>query len=129
MSILQPIWRELLRRRLLPVAILLLAALVATPLLLAKDPEPAAAPPQPAKPATATAATADPIVTLVEDGDRTKRRRVLGARKDPFAPALPPTDSVRKSTPLRDAASSSWTSSERVSSSWGTALPRRTMVA
>ena len=83
----ETVWRELLSRRLLPVAILLLAALVATPLLLAKDPEPAAAPPQPAKPATATAATADPIVTLVEDGDRTKRRRVLGARKDPFAPA------------------------------------------
>jgi hypothetical protein len=87
MSILTSVWHELVRRRLLPVAILLLAALVAIPFVLGKDPEPAAAPPQATHPSEATAAAGDPIVSLVEDGDRTKRRRVLGARKNPFEPA------------------------------------------
>ena len=39
------LWRQLVQRRLWPVAILLIAALVAVPLMLAKDPEPAPAPP------------------------------------------------------------------------------------
>ena len=95
MSILTSTWHELVRRRLLPVAILLLAALVAVPFLLAKDPEPASpapaaqgegAPGAPATaPADADATTA--VVSLVENGERTKRRRVLGARKNPFEPA------------------------------------------
>ena len=90
MSILTSTWHELLRRKLLPVAILLLAALVAVPFLLAKDPEPAAPVPTAADdtaPAMAAAATADPVVTLVQDGERTERRRVLGVRKNPFEPA------------------------------------------
>ena len=90
MSILTSTWHELVRRKLLPAAILLLAALVAVPFLLAKDPEPAAPVPAAdgaAAPATATAATANPVVTLVQDGERTERRRVLGVRKNPFEPA------------------------------------------
>jgi hypothetical protein len=89
MSVLSDTWRQLVRRRLLPVAILLVAALVALPFVLAKEPAPVAAP-MSAKPSTApaaSAATAEPIVTLVQDGERTKRRRVLGARKNPFEPA------------------------------------------
>jgi hypothetical protein len=92
MSVLTETWHQLVRRRLLPVALLLVAALAAVPFLLAKDAEPVAAPvtaaPKTEAPtATASAATAAPIVTLVEDGERTKRRRVLGARKNPFQPA------------------------------------------
>jgi len=88
MSVLTDTFRQLAQRRLLPFAILLVAALAAVPFLLAKDPEPAAAPPAP-KPAApmASAATGEPIVTLVADGERTERRRVLGARKNPFEPA------------------------------------------
>ena len=50
MSVLTDIWRQLVQRRLWPVAVLLIAALVAVPLLLAKDPEPTveAAAPAPA---------------------------------------------------------------------------------
>ena len=43
MSLITDTWHQLVQRRLLPVAVLLLAALVAVPLLLAKDPEPVAA--------------------------------------------------------------------------------------
>jgi hypothetical protein len=92
MSVLSDTWRQLVRRRLLPVAVLLVAALAAVPFLLAKESEPVA-PPVTAAPqaetatASASAATAKPIVTLVEEGERTKRRRVLGARKNPFQPA------------------------------------------
>jgi hypothetical protein len=86
------VWRQLVQRRLLPVAILLVAALAAVPVLLAQDAEPAPAPARAGadKAVTASAAVAEPIVELVEEGDRTKRRRVLGARKNPFEPAKPP---------------------------------------
>ena len=88
MSVLTDTFRQLAQRRFLPFSILLVAALAAVPLLLAKDPEPTAAPPAPKPAATvASAATGEPIVTLVADGERTERRRVLGARKNPFEPA------------------------------------------
>jgi hypothetical protein len=101
MSVLTDTWRQLVQRRLLPVALLLVAALAAVPLVLAKKSEPAATPvtaaPKPAATsASASAATAAPIVSLVEDGERTKRRRVLGARKNPFQPA--PVKLARPST-------------------------------
>jgi hypothetical protein len=59
------------------------------PLLLAKDPEPVAAPvvEAPETHATDAAALAEPVVTLVEQGTPERRRRVLGARKNPFEPA------------------------------------------
>ena len=93
MKPLENVWSGLLQRRLLPVAILLLAALAAIPVVLTKDPEPIA--PQPTAPAAdkaseANAATAEPVVSLVADGERTQRRRVLGVRKNPFEPAKAP---------------------------------------
>ena len=88
MSLITDTWHQLVQRRLLPVAVLLLAALVAVPLLLAKDPEPVAAPVVKAPEADgADAAVAEPVVTLVEQGTPERRRRVLGARKNPFEPA------------------------------------------
>jgi hypothetical protein len=88
---LETVWAELVSRRLLPVAIVLVAALAAIPFLLAKDPEPVAPVTSPVSsaPVTTTAAD-DPVVALVADGERTKRRRVLGARKNPFEPAAAP---------------------------------------
>lgn len=82
-------WRQLVRRRLWPVAVLLLAALVAVPVLLARE----GATPAPIAPvAISTEADdtiAEPVVAKVTAEDRDRRRRVLGARKDPFAPAPP----------------------------------------
>jgi hypothetical protein len=82
-------WRQLVRRRLWPVALLLLAALVAIPVVLAREP----AVPAPIEPlAVSTEADdtiAEPVVAKITAEDRDRRRRVLGARKDPFAPAPP----------------------------------------
>jgi hypothetical protein len=90
---------QLVRRRLWPVAVLLVAALVAVPMTLAKSPAAA-----PAPPANATASTAgdqgatQPIVQLSDApaGDA-RRRRVLGVAKDPFEPApLPKVKKAKK---------------------------------
>jgi hypothetical protein len=91
MKPLDMIWRPLIERRLLPVAILLIAALVAVPMLLKKDPAPGAAP-APAADVNAKddGVSGDPLVSLVGDGEQTKRRRVLGARKNPFEPGPAP---------------------------------------
>ena len=86
MNVLTQTWRQLVRRRLWPVALLLVAALVAVPVVLAK---PATAPPAPAT-AAAPAPVATPgqsFVQLASDDAPAKRRRVLGAPKDPFEPA------------------------------------------
>ncbi len=103
MKPLENVWSGLVQRRLLPVAILLLGALVAVPFLLAKDPQPAAQAPEPAAQNSATAAaTADPVVQLADasTGEAKPRRRVLGASKNPFEPAAAPKV---KATPTPDA--------------------------
>jgi hypothetical protein len=90
MNAVTSIWRQLVRRRLWPVAVLLLAALAAVPFVLAKEPE--VIPPADPIPATSTKADeaiAEPVVAKVEPQDRARRRRVLGAVKDPFQPAPP----------------------------------------
>jgi hypothetical protein len=89
MNVVTNIWRQLVRKKLWPVAVLLLAALAAVPFLLAREP----AAPEPLAPvAVSTEADdtiAEPIVAKVTAEDRDRRRRVLGVRKDPFAPAPP----------------------------------------
>jgi hypothetical protein len=88
MNVLTTTWRQLVRRRLWPVALLLVAALAAVPVLLSRDPEPIAAAPAP--PADANAKVSDSLSTPVIDAatpeQRSRRRRVLGIRKDPFMP-------------------------------------------
>jgi hypothetical protein len=86
MTALTDIWRQLVRRRLWPVALVLVAALVAVPLTLAKSPAPAPPPPRSAGPADSADATASYVTLAVPDATA-KRRRVLGATKDPFEPA------------------------------------------
>jgi hypothetical protein len=90
MNVLTTTWRQLVRRRLWPVALLLVAALAAVPVLLSREAE---VPPPPVDPVAVTAEAddtiAEPVVAKVTSEDRTKRRRVLGSRKDPFAPAPP----------------------------------------
>jgi hypothetical protein len=83
--------------------VLLLAALVAVPVLLSKDPEPAPlgtslpSALQNVKPADA-AVTGQPIVAIADESTA-RRRRVLGARKDPFAPAPAPKAKAADVTP------------------------------
>jgi hypothetical protein len=101
MSPVTNLWRQLVQRRLWPVAILLIAALAAVPLTLAKDPEPPASPP-PAEVDTKSELATTPIVAAVTPADRAKRRKVLGAKKNPFAsvkPADPAADSYDGKAP------------------------------
>lgn len=85
MSALTNVWRQLVQRRLWPMAILLIAALAAVPLALAEEadqaaPEPAVAPADSGESELAI----QPIVAQATAADRSKRRKVLGARKNPF---------------------------------------------
>jgi hypothetical protein len=94
MNLMTDTWRQLVRRRLWPVALLLVGAAAAIPFLLAKTPQeqPAAVAPVNAVAAASTdAADVDSVVALVDDKQApAKRRRVLGALKDPFEPAALP---------------------------------------
>lgn len=85
MSAISNVLQQFVQRRLWPVAILLVAAVAAVPVLLAKDPAPAPAAP----PATADTGTdvlaSQPIVAEATSSDRAKRRKVLGKPKNPFA--------------------------------------------
>jgi len=82
MKVVNDIWRQLVGRRLLPVAAILVAALVAVPIVLAKGAQPA---PEPTlQPVDATAAAATKTIVSVATPS-TKRRRVLGAKTNPFA--------------------------------------------
>ena len=84
-GILADTWRGMVQRRLWPVAVLLLAGLVAVPLLLTAKPEPVAPPPATAA-GDAAELAAQPLVTVASAAERESARRVLGARKDPFKP-------------------------------------------
>lgn len=88
MSALTNIWSQLVQRRLWPVAIILLAALAAVPVVLAKDPEPVIPPPAAAPVDDGESALAEtPVVALATSADAAERRRVLGSRKNPFGVA------------------------------------------
>ncbi|HWT25163.1 MAG TPA: hypothetical protein VN213_16795 [Solirubrobacteraceae bacterium] len=100
MSVITDVWRQLVQRRLWPVALLLVAALAAVPLFLAQDPEPA-----PAVPAVPSAGSAGkgvlasaPIVAVATSEDRAKRRKVLGERHDIFKPTAKPVKAAKAKT-------------------------------
>jgi hypothetical protein len=96
MNVVTTTWRQLVRRRLWPVAVLLVAALAAVPVLLAREPELPAPPTDPVPVVSEADDTiAEPVVAKVTAQDRDRRRRVLGAAKDPFEPA-PPAKKAKK---------------------------------
>jgi hypothetical protein len=100
MNAIKETWRQLVRRRLWPLAVLLLGALVAVPVVLAKTPEPA--PPAPVVKAETDDARAS-YVALADQGASTERRRVLGVTKDPFEPkALPKVKKAKKKKATTD---------------------------
>ena len=77
-------FRQLVERRLWPLAALLIAALVAVPVLLSKS----VAQPAPPAPVASTQGETEAIVSLSDPGDRESVRKVLGSRKNPFRPAV-----------------------------------------
>ncbi len=83
MSVLDSILRDLRERRLWPVALVLLAALVVVPVVLSKPGQAAPAPPAPNSPsATSSAATALPAVSV---STAARQSRLSGHARDPFA--------------------------------------------
>jgi hypothetical protein len=105
MNVITNTMRAIVRRRLWPVALLLVAALVAVPMTLAKTPDaaPVVSAATSAK-ATQAQTIARPIVELrsTTAGDK-RRRRVLGAAKDPFEPAPLPKAKKSKKTKKAEA--------------------------
>jgi hypothetical protein len=101
MKLLTDTWRQLVQRRLWPVAVLLLGALVAVPFVLGKSPEPAPVATAPVAPAgaKASAASADPIVSMVSSEDSATTRRSLGDRHNPFASSAPKHKAKKSETP------------------------------
>jgi hypothetical protein len=96
MNVVTTTWRQLVRRRLWPVAVLLVAALAAVPVLLAREPQVPTPPTDPVPVVSEADDTiAEPVVAKVTAQDRDRRRRVLGAAKDPFEPA-PPAKKAKK---------------------------------
>jgi hypothetical protein len=96
MNVITDTWRQLIRRKLWPVALLLIGGLVAVPLVLAK--EPAAPTVTPTARTASKDTTGATIVTLADASAEPERRRVLGATKDPFEPApLPKAKKSKKS--------------------------------
>ena len=86
-------FRQLVERRLWPLAVLLIAALVAVPVLLAKGEEPVIPGPvasAASAPGTASALATQPIVSIGDEATREAQRKVLGKRKNPFRPAVAP---------------------------------------
>jgi hypothetical protein len=107
MNVLSTTWRQLVRRRLWPVAVLLIAGLVAVPVLLARDATPVETPalPEtsaPAETANSDEALAEPVVAKASSADRSRRRRVLGSRKNPFEPAPVKKPKAKKTTTKAD---------------------------
>jgi hypothetical protein len=88
MNVFADTWRGLVRRRLWPLAVVLVAALAATPFVLAKQPAATAAPAVAAASKPGDDAAAASFVSLADEptADTATRRRVLGGEKDPFAP-------------------------------------------
>jgi hypothetical protein len=132
MSAVKDLWRQLVQRRLWPVALLLLAAMAVVPLTLAHHPEPVEVTPTPAATGDDVLAT-QPIVALAGEGDRARRRHVLGTRKNPFAvpdPLVAPTDtsapSAVTSTPTSTSAGTSTPSSSGGVAPTGTGSPSPT---
>ena len=94
MSAITNVLRQLKERRLWPVAILLVAGLVAVPVVLAKEPAaPAPAPPTTADSGADDVLASEPIVAEAAPSDRAKRRHVLGTPKNPFAVTETPSGS------------------------------------
>jgi hypothetical protein len=117
MSLLQDILNDLRERRLWPVALVLLAALVAVPVLLSSSPG-KSSPPVTASPlasAAANPATALPAVTV---SNQQTHSRLKGRRHDPFAqPKAPKPTSATSTTATTTGSSTTATSKSTTTTS------------
>jgi len=106
------LWLDLREKRLAPLAILLLAAIIAVPIVLAKDEQ---APETTTTATTATTAAAAPVVaSQASEGPTSSKLQTFSAR-DPFEPTNAPS-----STTTTSSGTSSGTSSDTSSTGGGT---------
>lgn len=87
MNVIQDSFKQLVDRKLWPIAALLVVALAAIPFLLSKDAEEAPLPATTAAVPANAAAEDAAVVTLEDPSKGDSVRTVLGNRKDPFRPA------------------------------------------
>jgi len=90
------LWHDLRRKHLLPVALLLVGALIAVPVFMKKSSHPAQ--PAPATGSAASSSTADtkPLVVAASDSSASKLQAF--SSKDPFKPHLPATKAASAGT-------------------------------
>ncbi|HKH18490.1 MAG TPA: hypothetical protein VKA57_13270 [Solirubrobacteraceae bacterium] len=124
MKAINDIWRQLVGRRLLPVAIILAAALVAVPFALGKDSAEAPAPNLLPVDENAAAATKT-VVSLATPS--TKRRAVLGSKTNPFLgeklPKAKKAKAAKKSTSQAPDAATGGSSPDTPVSGGGGSVP------
>jgi hypothetical protein len=96
MNVLAAPFKQLVERKLWPIALLLVAALVAVPMLLKKDASSASLPPATSTAALPSSAADTSVVSELDPAKADRTRTVLGDRKDPFRPAQ--VHHVKKST-------------------------------
>lgn len=131
MNALRTLLSDLVEKRLLPVVLLLVAALVAVPLLLAKSPAaepeaPPATPPAASAAASVPPVAAEPAVSVVAGGSR--KAPLRGKVKDPFKQQhVPPRSSTADGggTPPVTAEQPAGTGTSGGSGSGGTPAPPR----
>ena len=80
-------FKQLVERKLWPLALLLVAALVAVPLLLSEKPADTSPLPLATTGVPAGQGETESVVSLADANETDKLRAVLGSRKDPFRPA------------------------------------------
>jgi hypothetical protein len=96
-------FRELVERKLWPIALVLLLALIAGPMLLARGgDEPLPATPAGAAMAAKAQAATEPVVQVTDASSHDLDRKVLGTRKDPFAPVAVKAAKARVAAPSVD---------------------------
>jgi len=88
-------FKQLVDRKLWPLAVLLVAALVAVPTLLGKDPET----PPPAAAVAGGEGLTEPIASVADPSQTDVERKVLGSAKNPFRPALKAVEAKPTATP------------------------------
>jgi hypothetical protein len=90
------LWLDLRAKRLAPVAVLLLAAVIAVPIVLANGKK---SPPAPAAPGTATTASVAPVVQSAPQAGAVSSKLQDFSSRDPFAPTGHAATTTATSTP------------------------------
>jgi len=98
------LWHDLRRRHLLPVAMLLVAALIAVPVFMKKSSTPA--PVTGASQAPVSSADTKPLVVAASDSGSASNLRAFAA-KNPFKPHLPPVKAASSPSPGPSSSTSS----------------------